>query len=62
LILRDFDGDGKADLQLRREGDRWLASPGQGRSLVDPELFADPELQARFERFAQSLRGLVARP
>jgi S1-C subfamily serine protease len=59
LILRDFDGDGKADLQLRFDGKSWHPSPGDGQDLIDPKLFTDRDLQAKFRPFAAPFRRML---
>jgi S1-C subfamily serine protease len=62
LILRDFDGDGKADLVLHRDAKGWRAAPGEGRPLLDPQRFAGEDLQARFRPFVHSFGNLLEKP
>lgn len=63
----DTDNDGRIDLilvrgegktvayALRLDRDRWVREDGKDRRLIDPELFADKDMRARFVRIFRNL-------
>jgi S1-C subfamily serine protease len=58
LILIDNDKDGKADVVLRRQDNRWILEKGDGRPMVDTSLFKDKSMRARLEKILKRVRDL----
>jgi hypothetical protein len=48
VILSDTNGDGIAEIFLKKENGAWKAIPPKGQKMLDPSLFADKNLAARF--------------
>jgi S1-C subfamily serine protease len=55
LVLMDTDNKGRADVMLRRVDGKWVAADAKDRSLIDPALFADKQLQRAFGPYARLL-------